>query len=98
MRKTLLLGLVLLAACATPAPAPVGERPKVSAGDLDQLTGLLKRDLRERGQAKMDRVQLDELQRLCNLHGDSPPAEVSRPLEDAQLKAIKFPEGSLIGD
>lgn len=98
MKKALLLGLALLAACATPAPTPVGERPKVSAGDLDQITGLLKRDFRERGQAKMDRVQLDEVQRLCNLHGDNPPAEIARPLEDAQLKAIKFPEGSLIGD
>jgi L-cysteine S-thiosulfotransferase len=96
MKKALLLGLALLAACAT--PAPVGDRPKVSGGDLDQITGLLKRDFRERGQAKMDRVELDEVQRLCNLHGDNPPAELARPLEDAQLKAIKFPEGSLIGD
>ena len=98
MKKALLLSAAFLAACATPAPAPVGDRPKVSASDLDQITGLLKRDFRERGQAKMDRVQLDEVQRLCNLHGDNPPAELARPLEDAQLKAIKFPEGSLIGD
>jgi len=96
MRKSLLLGLALLAACA--APAPVGDRPKVSAGDLDQITGLFKRDFHSRGQATMDRVQLDEVQRLCNLHGDNPPAELARQLEDAQLKAIKFPEGNLIGD
>lgn len=97
MRKALLLpAAAALVACAT--PAPVGDRPKVSAGDLDQITGLLKRDFKPRGQATMDRVQLDEVQRLCNLHGDNPPAELARPLEDAQLKAIKFPEGSLIGD
>lgn len=98
MRKALLLSTAFLAACATPAPAPMGERPKVSPGDLEQVTAVLKRDFHERGQAKMDRIQLDEVQRLCNLHGDNPPAELARPLEDAQLKAIKFPEGNLIGD
>jgi sulfur-oxidizing protein SoxX len=98
MRKAPLLFAAFLAGCAAPAPAPVGDRPKVSAGDLEQITGVLKRDFRARGQATMGRIELDEVQRLCNLHGDNPPAELARPLEDAQLKAIRFPEGSLIGD
>lgn len=98
MRRALLLAAAALAACATPAPAPVGERPTVSAGELDQLTALMKRDFRSRGQATMDRVELDAVQRLCNLHADNPPAELARPLEEAQLKAIPFPAGGLIGD
>ena len=84
-----------LAACAS---APVGERPQVSASDLDQVTAVLKRDFRERGQAKMDRVVLDDVQRLCNLHNDTPPEAIAKPLEEAQLKAVKFPSGSLMGD
>ena len=98
MKKTILLlpAAAALVACAT--PVPVGERPKLSAGDLDQVNAVLKRDFHARGQAGMERVQLDEVQRTCNLHADNPPAELARKLEDAQLRAIRFPEGSLIGD
>jgi sulfur-oxidizing protein SoxX len=97
MRRLLLVPIAAsLAACTT--PAPVGDRPAVSPGELEQVTAVLRRDLRERGQAKMDRVELDAVQRLCNLHADNPPAELARPLEAAQLKAIKFPGGSLLGD
>jgi len=98
MRRALLLPVcVSLAACTT-APTSVGERPQVSPGDLEQITALLKRDFRPRGQATMDRVELDEVQRLCNVHADNPPADLARPLEEAQLKAIPFPSGNLIGD
>jgi sulfur-oxidizing protein SoxX len=99
MKRTLILasgGAFLLAACAS--SGPVSERPKVTSGDLDQVTAVLKRDFKERGQAKMDRVNLDEVQRTCNLYQDNPPASIARRLEETQLKAIPFPEGSLIGD
>ena len=84
-----------LAACAS---VPIGERPTLSSGDLDQLTAVLKRDFHERGQAKLERVELDQVQRLCNLHNDNPPEAVAKPLEEAQLKAVPIPAGSLIGD
>ena len=90
-------GATLLAACAS-MTGPEEGRPKVSAKDLDQMTSVLKRDFKARGQAKMDRVELDEVQRTCNLHADNPPAAVARPLEEKQLKAISFPAGSLLGD
>jgi len=84
-----------LTACAS---GPVGERPAVSSQDLVQITAVLKRDFHDRGQAKMDRIDLDEVQRACNLHADNPPADVAKALEAAQMKAIKFPNGSLMGD
>ena len=89
-------GCALLAACAT--QPPVSEHPKATARDLDEVTTALKRDFHERGQAKMSRIELDPVQRLCNLHADNPPADLARPLEEAQLKAIPFPNGSLVGD
>jgi len=100
MRRILTLasGCALLAACAMQSTAPVQEHPKATARDLDEVTALLKRDFRERGQAKISRIELDEVQRVCNLHADNPPAEVARPLEEAQLKAIPMPSGSLMGD
>lgn len=97
MKRSLILAAsALLAACAS---APVGtERPKVTAEDLAQITAVLKRDFRPRGQATMARVELDELQRICNLHADNPPPELARRIEEQQLKAIPFPAGSLVGD
>jgi sulfur-oxidizing protein SoxX len=88
----------LLAACTTTPPAPQADRPKVSQADLDQVTAVLKRDFHTRGQAKIDRVELDDVQRLCNLHADNPPREAASRIEEAQLKAIRFPSGSLIGN
>jgi sulfur-oxidizing protein SoxX len=97
MRRFPVLALGLaLAACAT--GPNVGERLKESAADTDRITATIKRDFHERGQAKMSRIEQDEVQRLCNQHADNPPAELARPIEQAQMKAIPFPAGSLIGD
>lgn len=96
MKRILMLAVAAgLAGCAI---QPSGERPSVSDGELDQVTAVLKRDFKARGQAQMNRVELDAVQRACNLHKDNPPAEVAKPLEEAQLKAIAFPAGSLLGD
>jgi L-cysteine S-thiosulfotransferase len=97
MKRTLTIVCALLAGCAT-TPAPVQDHPKATQRDLEEVTALLKRDFHERGQAKMARVELDEVQRLCNLHGDRPPAEVAKALEEAQFRTIKFPAGDLMGD
>jgi sulfur-oxidizing protein SoxX len=97
MRRLLLASVAAsLAACTT--PGDVSESKKISARDLDKVTAILKRDFQDRGQAKVSRVELDEVQRLCNLHGDNPPAETAKKIEQAQLKTIKFPGGSLMGD
>jgi len=99
MTKNILLlaaTAVLVAGCA--APLPVGERPKLSAADLDQIVAVSKRDFKARGIAGMDRVELDAALRACNLHNDEPPREIAQPLEEAMLKAIPFPAGSLMGD
>jgi sulfur-oxidizing protein SoxX len=97
MKAALLLLTASLVACTT-SPVSMGERPKATPEDLDQVSAVLKRDFRARGQAEMSRIELDEVQRLCNLHADNPPADVARPLEEAQYKAIRFPGGNLIGD
>jgi sulfur-oxidizing protein SoxX len=79
-----LLGLLLLAPLAVCAQ---GEVEKV-----------LKRDFQARGQATMDRVIPDAVQRVCNETSDKPPAELAKTLEADQMKTIAFPAGSLIGN
>jgi sulfur-oxidizing protein SoxX len=83
-----LLSLVLLfplfPVLAQPAPK-----------DVEQV---MQRDFHARGQAGMDRVVQDGLQRVCTEAHDQPPAELAKRLEADQMKTIAFPQGSLIGD
>lgn len=87
--------VTFLGACAT---APVEERPAVTKTDLDAVQAIMKRDFRARGIATMARVDPDAVQLACNLHNDNPPAELTKALEEAEMKAMKFPAGSLLGD
>ena len=59
---------------------------------------VLQRDFQARGQATMDRVVQDGLQRICTETHDKPPAQVAKTLEADQLKTIVYPQGSLMGD
>jgi sulfur-oxidizing protein SoxX len=63
-----------------------------------EVTQVLQRDFHARGQATMDRVVQDGLQRICTETGDKPPAGVAKALEADQMRTIVFPQGSLIGD
>ncbi len=63
-----------------------------------EVTQVLQRDFHSRGQATMDRVVQDGLQRICTETGDKPPAPVAKQLEADQMKTISFPQGSLLGD
>jgi sulfur-oxidizing protein SoxX len=65
------------------------------AQDVPQV---LKRDFHPRGQATMDRLVQDGLQRVCTESHDRPPADVAKALEADQMKTIAYPQGSLMGD
>jgi len=76
--------LVALPAAAQPTPAEVQK--------------IMQRDFHPRGQATMERLTQDGVQRVCTETHDKPPAEVAKALEADQMKTIAFPEGSLMGD
>jgi L-cysteine S-thiosulfotransferase len=59
---------------------------------------IMQRDFHPRGQATMDRVVQDGVQRVCTESGDRPPGDLTKTLEAEQMKTIAFPEGSLLGD
>ena len=73
----------------------IGLPGSVPAQDVQKV---LQRDFQARGQATMDRVVQDGVQRVCTETNDRPPSELARQLEADQLKTIAFPQGSLIGD
>jgi L-cysteine S-thiosulfotransferase len=85
VKRPLYLALALApAALADPSPQ-----------DVQQV---LQRDFHARGQATMERVVQDGVQRLCTESSDKPPAELARALEADQLKTVVYPDGSLIGN
>ena len=63
-----------------------------------EVTGVLQRDFHPRGQATMDRVPQDGLQRVCTETRDKPPAALAAALQADQLRSIAYPQGGLIGD
>ena len=92
-RRTLAgaIALTLVAGCATMSDAEVRQR------SLD----VMKASFKERGQAKLDRLNQDEVQALCSRAPTDPPlakADEER-LVTAQRAAIRYPaDGRLLGD
>jgi sulfur-oxidizing protein SoxX len=86
------IAAVLAAGCA----AMVNSDAERSA----QALAMMKTSFKERGQARLDRLNQDEVQRLCSEYvGDRKmPKDVAERIEKEQLAAIKFPSGSLLGD
>ncbi len=74
------------------------------AGDTNsqlaaKTTAIIKRDFRDKGIAKADRVNQDELQAMCSKYMDHPPAKLEEKIRNEQAKAIKFPaDGKYMGD
>ena len=95
MKKThivaLAVGGALVAACAG-----MTSSPDYSA----QTLAMMKTSFKERGQAKLDRLDQDDMQRLCSQYEGKPmPKDVVDKLEKAQQALIKYPaDGNLMGD
>ena len=88
-----LAGLVA-AGCAAMASRDEGPSP-------GEVAAVLKASFKENGQAKLDRLDQDEVQRLCTEYSDGKalPKEVAERIEKAQVATIKYPaDGHYLGD
>ena len=65
-----------------------------------KASAMMKASFKEQGQAKLDRFDQDELQRLCSLKdGQQLDKAVAARLEKEQLALIKYPaDGKYLGD
>jgi len=64
-----------------------------------QAVETMKQSFHARGIAKMDRLDQDELQRICTDTRDQPSPEVQKRLEAAEMAKIKLPaDGKFLGD
>jgi sulfur-oxidizing protein SoxX len=93
-RNHLALGLAatIVAACAGMTASEKDHSPEALA--------MLKSSFKERGQAKLDRLDQDDMQRLCSQYQGKPlPKDVSDQLEKAQQALIRYPaDGNYLGD
>lgn len=95
--RILTLGALALAAAACTATT-VSERPRVTN---EQALAVLKASFNEKGQAKMDRLEQDEVQKTCSDHaaGSALPKDVAERIEKAELAKVRYPaDGKLVGD
>ena len=85
-----LAAVLLLTACATVMNAPDASK------DLLGFTNSFK----EKGIAKLDRLQQSELQKTCSEYAQKElPSELRAQLEKRELDAVKFPsDGQFIGN
>ena len=94
MRSALVLAMLFVLALARARHCAVR-----SEADLHEVQAVLKRDFHARGQATMDRLVQDGVQRVCNLTPTTARRATSRrQLEADQMTTIAFPAGNLIGD
>jgi sulfur-oxidizing protein SoxX len=88
--------LAVLALCGAAAGCAMMDQSDRSAEAL----AMLKASFREQGQARLDRLDQDEVQKTCSQYTVEHPApkEVAERIEKAQLALVKYPQGSLLGD
>jgi sulfur-oxidizing protein SoxX len=85
------IGIALAASgCATVDDAEVARK----------AVAVMKASFNERGQARLDRLDQDEAQRLCSIPPSvTLPKEVAAGIEKSNLAAIKYPaDGKLLGN
>ena len=90
---------ILLAAALATAAGCAGMAAQHA--DLEAKTvAVLKSSFKANGQATMDRLDQDEVQRLCSRHDPAQPLDkaVAESIEKSQQATIKYPQGSLLGD
>ncbi len=94
MKKNTIPAFLAIAGVA--AGCAMMERPDRSAEAL----AMMKASFKEQGQAKLDRLNQDEVQATCSQYTVEHPAprDVAEKIKKAQLALIKYPEGSLMGD
>lgn len=84
------LGAVALAGCASMMYTPPTK---------EETLAVIKSSFKERGIAKIDRLNQTELQRVCSETGNNPPKKVRERLEKTALAAVKYPtDGKWLGD
>ena len=95
MKKKTLFALALAGALVAGCASMMVEHDR----SAEALT-MMKASFRELGQAKLDRLDQDEVQRTCSQYNAANPVpkDVAERIQKAETANIKYPQGSLMGD
>ncbi|MEP7069965.1 MAG: sulfur oxidation c-type cytochrome SoxX [Usitatibacter sp.] len=65
-----------------------------------EALAMMKASFQAHGQARLDRLDQDDVQRTCSRYNvdDPVPRDLAERIEKEQLALIKYPQGSLMGD
>jgi sulfur-oxidizing protein SoxX len=93
--KTKLIALSAAALLATGCATTLSDEEA-----YNKAVALMKAGFKDRGQAKVDRIDQDRLQKLCSSYESNPiPKDVAAQIEKEQLATIKYPaDGKFLGD
>ena len=96
MKKRHILAIAVAAALA----AACAGMQQSDAQYADKALATMKVSFKERGQAKLDRLNQDDMQKLCSQYEGKPmPKDVTDKVEKAQQALIKYPaDGKYVGD
>jgi sulfur-oxidizing protein SoxX len=84
------VGAVAVAGCAS---------MMYTAPTKEETQAVIKSSFRDRGIAKVNRLNQTELQAVCSETGNNPPKDVRARLEKAALATVKYPtDGKWLGD
>jgi L-cysteine S-thiosulfotransferase len=95
LRRLTIIAFAVAAGCSG-VPSHEGV-PTVSHAEV---AAVLKSSFKAHGQAGLDRLDQDDMQRLCSeVRADHPLApDVAAKITAAQAATIRYPQGSLLGD
>ena len=95
------LAIALLAAALVAPAILIGCATAPSDAEVTaRATAMLKASFKEAGQAKLDRLDQDDMQKACSEYaGTPPPKDVAERIEKANLATVRWPaDGKLLGD
>jgi sulfur-oxidizing protein SoxX len=95
IRRLTILVLMVAAGCSAMPSQETTHTPSHA-----EVAALLKSSFKAKGQAGLDRLDQDEMQRLCSeVRADKPLApDVAEKIVKAQAATLRYPPGSLLGD
>jgi L-cysteine S-thiosulfotransferase len=95
-----LAGAALVAIATAALLYGCASTPAADRETEDRAAAMMKSSFKAHGQAKLDRLDQDETQRLCSEYAGHPlPPAVAEQIQKANLATIRYPaDGKLVGD
>jgi L-cysteine S-thiosulfotransferase len=76
-----------------------GALPAMAIANPSSAEAVMKASFKDRGQAKVDRLNQDETQAACSKYTTAVPKDVAKKIEAINIKSIVYPaDGKLLGD